>query len=75
MTADSGSYVKCCECGEPTPPWEEWIQVVEGGAGLAVGHRGCIEAEWGPAQFYKLCKVCRTPLEHGQCPTCLEPEP
>ena len=38
----------CSECGKPVPALEEWEQPVEGGAGLARGHRSCIETNWGP---------------------------
>ena len=38
----------CVECGQPVSTAEEWEQPVEGGAGVARGHRACIEAQWGP---------------------------
>ena len=43
-----GRIHTCDECGESVPPQEMWQQPVEGGAGMAYGHRACIEAEWGP---------------------------
>jgi len=43
-----GRIRACDECGETVPPLELWQQPVEGGAGMAYGHRSCIEAEWGP---------------------------
>ena len=39
---------RCNECHQPYRRDEEYTQVVEGGAGIARGHRECIEAAWGP---------------------------
>ena len=49
QTGPLTEYRDCDECGEPVPYLEQYQQVVEGGSGLAKGHRHCIEEAWGPA--------------------------